>query len=82
MIVIVALVVLWASYELANRLRDRAEGVARVPVAPRRSTTATRAGDDANDTVTWSALDDHQLTRLLTQSSSPRTDTHDDVPGL
>lgn len=81
MIVLVALAVLWISYEVANRLRDTVEGTE----SARPTTVLSDAAPDRERitrTVTWSALDDHQLTRLLIDSASPSTtDTHDDVAG-
>jgi len=74
MIVVVALVVLWASYKLANHLRFKLEGAERGHPG-RSSTVITETPRSFGGAVSWSALDDHQLTRLLTQSAS-RNPTH------
>lgn len=81
MIVLVALAVLWISYEVANRLRDTVEGTQSRRPTPSRSDPGLGDGDRITRRVTWSALDDHQLTRLLIESASRPTDSHDDVAG-
>jgi hypothetical protein len=82
MIVVVALIVLWASYALANRLRAKVEGI-EPGHRHRGSGTETAHTPVARDVpcglASWSALDDHQLTRLLIQSASTTTaDAPDD----
>jgi hypothetical protein len=72
MIVVVALLVLWASYRLANYLHAKVEGAERgQSVATPVSSTETLGV--VGSAVAWSALDDHQLTRLLMQSASTTT---------
>lgn len=83
MIVVLAalgLVIFWASYELANRLRVREERVERGQPIRNSGTSSTEPRKGGGTDVTWSVLDDHQLTRLLTQAGSrTATDSHDEL---
>lgn len=76
MITLLALLLLWASYGLAHILRDRKK-VARTLVS---STSITSVPTVIDDDIRWSALDDHQLTRLLTQASPASTTPAESVP--
>ncbi len=78
MTILFLLLIVWVSYLVAKNLRAQPTLLSPVPARPRR-TGATppsdeRLGAGGQDEPTWSALDDRQLTRLLTDSA-PRTTT-------
>lgn len=71
MFVLAMLVFLWMPYLIARLLRTAALARAEPP-GPARSDTPGQDGQS------WSALDDRQLTRLLT-ASAPRTTSEQDL---
>lgn len=76
MVILIALVVFIASWAVAQLLRR--PDVARTPVHPAQVYVETPSGATSStgrqDGLTWTALDDLQLTRLLTESAR-RTNT-------
>ena len=76
MIVLIVLVILWTPYVVARLLQAQH---ARTPTTAHPHAAEEPQGNGASDTTNqmataWSALDDRQLTRLLTDSA-PRSAT-------
>jgi hypothetical protein len=74
MAILVLLVLLWTSYVVTRLLR--AQHVSSTAHSPKAGATPSdvEPGTGSQDGPAWSALDDYQLTRLLTESA-PRTIT-------
>lgn len=66
--VVLALLVLMVSYKVGNAWSAGEDAVGEHPLR-NSSTTATRTGKNVGSDARWSALDEHQLTRLLTQAA-------------
>jgi hypothetical protein len=82
MVTFLILLILWVPYLMKRLLPDAQQ--TRTPIqydtqeaAPGRRPRA-RSLTDGQDGQSWSALDDHQLTRLLTESA-PRTTSEKDL---
>ena len=76
MIILLLLAICWTPYVVTKLLRAQHAHTPH-PAGPTRAHTAPSAGADTNTGTqhgAWSALDDRQLTRLLT-NSAPRSTT-------
>ncbi len=84
MIIFVALFFIWTLYRFLRLIRAKAghlaANITEVRSQPRSATVGWR-GDRRNDPYpTWSALDDHQLTRLLISAAPQPTNEEDHLP--